>query len=162
MFSRAAAAVLSSAVLSSAILVSACTPITAYQGFQAVEANPKDVKVGVDSKSTVTERLGSPSAVAAFDTNTWFYISQISDQMAFRKANVRRRDIVAIAFDKADEKVLAVNSYTLKDGHVVPFNKRATPTRGRELSAIEQILGNIGQGQLLPQEDINPGSQRPR
>lgn len=148
--------------LASALMVGACTPITAYQGFQAVEANPKDVKVGVDSKSTVTERLGTPSAVAAFDSNTWFYISQISDQMAFKRPNVRRRDVVAISFDKADEKVMAVNTYTLKDGHVVAYNNRATPTRGRELSVLEQILGNIGQGQIMPQEDINPGSQRPR
>lgn len=147
--------------LSAAVLLGACTPITSYQGFQAVEANPKDVKVGVDSKATVMDRLGSPSAVATFDPNTWYYISQVSDQMAFHKADIRRRDVVAINFDKGDDKVLAVNTYTLKDGHVVPFNKRATPTRGRELSVIEQILGNIGNGQIMPQEDINPGSQRP-
>lgn len=147
--------------LSSVILLGACTPITSYQGFQAVEANPKDVKVGVDSKETVMDRLGSPSAVATFDPNTWFYISQISDQMAFHKADVRKRDIVAINFNKSDDKVLGVNTYTLKDGHIVAFNRRATPTRGRELSIIEQILGNIGNGQILPQEDINPGSQRP-
>ena len=149
-------------VLTSVVLLGACTPITSYQGFQAVESNPKDVKVGLDSKSTVMDRLGSPSAVATFDPNTWYYISQVSDQMAFRRPNIRRRDVVAIAFNKGDDKVLAVNAYTLKDGHVVPFNKRATPTRGRELSVIEQILGNIGQGGILPQEDINPGSQRPR
>jgi len=147
--------------VSTLVLLGACTPITTYQGFQAVEANPKDVKVGVDSKATVMDRLGSPSAVAAFDPNTWYYISQVSDQMAFHTADIRRRDIVAINFDKGDDKVLAVNTYTLKDGHVVPFNKRSTPTRGRELSILEQIIGNIGNGQILPQEDINPGSQRP-
>jgi outer membrane protein assembly factor BamE (lipoprotein component of BamABCDE complex) len=149
-------------LLSSIVLLGACTPITSYQGFQAVEANPKDVKVGVDDKATVMDRLGSPSAVATFDPNTWYYISQVSDQMAFRKANIRRRDVVAINFNKSDDKVLAVNTYTLQDGHVVPFNRRATPTRGRELSVIEQILGNIGNGQIMPQQDINPGSQRPR
>jgi outer membrane protein assembly factor BamE (lipoprotein component of BamABCDE complex) len=147
--------------LSTAVLLGACTPITSYQGFQAVEASPTDVKVGVDSKATVMDRLGSPSAVAAFDPNTWYYISQISDQMAFRKPDIRRRDVVAINFDKKDDKVLAVNTYGLKDGHVVAYNRRSTPTRGRELSIIEQILGNIGNGQILPQEEINPGSQRP-
>jgi outer membrane protein assembly factor BamE (lipoprotein component of BamABCDE complex) len=147
--------------LSSVILLGACTPITTYQGFQAVEANPKDVKVGVDSKTTVMDRLGSPSAVATFDPNTWYYISQITDQMAFHKANIRQRDVVAINFDKSDDRVTAVNYYTLKDGHVVAFNRRSTPTRGRELSVIEQILGNIGNGNIVPQQDVNPGSQRP-
>ena len=74
-------------------LLGACTPITSHQGFQAVEANPKDIKVGEDTKSTVMDRLGSPSAVATFDANTWLYISQVSDQMAFHRPNVRRRDI---------------------------------------------------------------------
>ncbi len=148
--------------LSCAVLLGACTPITQYQGFQAVEANPKDVKVAVDTKSTVMERLGSPSSVAAFDPNTWYYITQISDQVAFRNPIVRRRDIVAIAFNKADERVTAVNTYSLKDGHVIAFNNRSTPTRGRELSWVEQILGNIGQGGMMPQQDINPGDQRPR
>ena len=143
------------------IAIGACTPTTSYQGFQAVEANPKDVKVGVDTKATVMDRLGSPSTVAAFDPNTWYYITQVSDQVAFRTPVVRRRDVVAIAFNKQDDHVTDVNAYTLKDGHVIAYNKRATPTRGRELSVIEQILGNIGQGGMLPQEDVNPGSQRP-
>lgn len=153
-----AAALLAASVL----MLGACTPIASYQGFQAVEANPMSVKVGEDTKSTVLERLGSPSAVAALDTNTWFYISQISDSMAFRRPVVRRRDIVAINFAKEDEKVASVNGYTLKDGKVIAYNKRATPTRGRELSVLEQLVGTIGQGGMLPQEDINPGTQRPR
>ena len=148
--------------LAGALLLGACTPTTSYQGFQAVEANPKDVKVGVDTKSTVLDRLGSPSAVAAFEPNQWFYITQVSDSVAFRSSQVRKRDIVSIAFNKEDEKVAMVNTYTLKDGHVVAINGRTTPTRGRELSFIEQILGTIGQGSITPQQDINPGTNRPR
>ena len=148
--------------LAFALVLGACSPLTSYQGFQAVEANPKDVKVGVDDKTTVMDRLGSPSAVAAFDPNTWFYISQISDQVAFRLPQVKRRDVVAINFNKADDKVADVRTYGLKDGRVIAYNKRATPTRGRELSVIEQMLGNIGNSNLTPQQDINPGSQRPR
>ena len=148
--------------LAFALVLGACSPLTSYQGFQAVEANPKDVKVGVDDKTTVMDRLGSPSAVATFDPNTWYYISQISDQVAFHLPEVKRRDVVAINFNKADDKVADVRTYGLKDGRVIAFNKRATPTRGRELSVIEQMLGNIGNSNLTPQQDINPGSQRPR
>ena len=148
--------------LAGALLLGACTPTTSYQGFQAVEANPKDVKVGVDDKTTVMDRLGSPSAVATFDPNTWYYISQISDQVAFHMPEVKRRDVVAINFNKADDKVADVKTYGLKDGRVIAYNKRATATRGRELSVLEQLLGNIGNSNLTPQQDINPGSQRPR
>ena len=161
MICRASALALAGALVGAAAL-SACSPITSYQGFQAVESNPKDVKVGVDDKTTVMDRLGSPSTVAAFDPNTWFYITQVSDQVAYHMPSVRRRDVVVIAFDKSDDKVAEVRAYTLKDGKIVPFNKRATPTRGRELSVLEQILGGLGNSNITPQQDVNPGTQRPR
>jgi outer membrane protein assembly factor BamE (lipoprotein component of BamABCDE complex) len=161
MIRRASALALAGA-LTGALALSACAPTTSYQGFQAVEAAPKDVKVGVDDKNTVMDRLGSPSAVAAFDPNTWYYITQVSDQVAFHRPTVMSRFVVAINFGKTDDKVAEVRSYTLKDGHVVPFNKRATPTRGRELSVLEQIIGNVGNSNITPQQDVNPGSQRPR
>jgi len=70
--------------------------------------------------------------------------------------------VIAIKFDKEDQKVVAVNAYTLKDGKVISYNKHETPTRGRELSVVEQLLGTIGQGGMLPEQYVNPGSQRPR
>jgi outer membrane protein assembly factor BamE (lipoprotein component of BamABCDE complex) len=144
------------------LALGACAPITSHHGFQAVEANPKDVLVGVDTKSTVMEKLGSPSTVSTFDPNTWYYVSQITDRVSFYRPQVRSRDIVAIGFDKATEQVAAVNTYTLKDGKVIAFNGRETPTRGRELSILEQLLGNVGRGSLAPTEDVTPGSRSGR
>ena len=152
----------SALAVAGALLLGACTPTVSYQGFQAVEANPKDVKVGEDTKSTVLARLGSPSSVAAFAPHTWFYVPQLSSQVAFRNPSVRRRDVVVIAFNKDDEKVSAVRTYGLKDGKQIAMNGDSTPTRGRELSWVEQVLGTIGEGSMIPQQDVNPGSQRPR
>jgi len=57
--------------------------------------------------------------------------------------------------------VLAVNAYTLRDGKVFAYNTRETPTRGRELSILEQLLGNVGRGGMLPRDDEEgvPGSR---
>jgi outer membrane protein assembly factor BamE (lipoprotein component of BamABCDE complex) len=118
------------------------------------------MKVGEDSKSTLMEKLGSPSAVSTFDNNTWYYISQTTDRVAFYKPRVIKRDVVAIKFNPADEKVASVNTFTLKDGKVIAYNGRETPTRGREMTILEQLLGNVGRGGLLPQDDEAPG-QRP-
>jgi hypothetical protein len=118
------------------------------------------MKVGEDSKSTLMEKLGSPSAVSTFDNNTWYYISQTTDRVAFYMPRVIKRDVVAIKFNPADEKVASVNTYTLKDGKVIAYNGRETPTRGREMTILEQLLGNVGRGGMLPQDDEAPG-QRP-
>ena len=139
----------------------ACMPISTYSGFQAIEERPADVKVGEDTKSTVSAKLGTPSATSTFDPNTWFYISQLTDRVAFYKPRVAKRDVVAINFDKDSEKVAKVNTYTLQDGKVIAFNGRETPTRGREMTILEQLLGNVGRGGMLPrdEEERVPGNR---
>ena len=140
----------------------ACAPITSYSGFQAIEADPaKDVKVDADTKSTVRGKLGSPSATSTFDPNVWFYMNQVKERVAFRRPKVVARHVTAIVFDKDSEKVTAVNNYTLKDGRVIAYNEHETPTRGRQLSIMEQILGTVGRGTILPNSDEGLPGTRP-
>jgi outer membrane protein assembly factor BamE (lipoprotein component of BamABCDE complex) len=157
MFRRAAYAIVAVSLLSTA----ACAPITSYSGFQAIESDPKDVKVGTDTKSTVRGKLGSPSATSTFDPNVWFYMNQVKQRVAFRKPTVIARNVTAITFNKENEQVASVNNYTLKDGKVIAFNGRETPTRGRELTILEQLLGNVGRGSMLPQDGEGVPGNRP-
>ena len=157
MFRRAVFAVAAAGILAT----SACAPITHYSGFQAIESDPKDVKVGTDTKSTVRGKLGSPSASSTFDPNLWYYVHQVKERVAFRKPRVVSRSVTAIAFNKESEVVESVNNYSLKDGKVVAFNGRETPTRGREMTILEQLLGNVGRGSMLPQDDQGVPGTRP-
>ena len=150
------------AAAASLLATGACMPLTNYSGFQAIEENPAQMKVGEDTKSTVMAKLGTPSATSTFDPNVWFYISQMTDRVAFYKPRVARRDVVAIRFNQETEAVEKVDTFTLRDGKVIAFNGRETPTRGRELTILEQLLGNVGRGGMLPQEETGPGSQRPQ
>jgi outer membrane protein assembly factor BamE (lipoprotein component of BamABCDE complex) len=154
MIRKAAATVLLAALIG----VSACTPINAYQGFQTVDHSPSDVKVGEDTKATVQARLGSPSAVSTFDKNTWYYMNQVVSRTAFYHPRIAKRDVTAITFRKDDDQVASVNSFTLKDGRVIAYNGRETPTRGREMSVLEQLLGSISAAGALPQQDVNPNT----
>lgn len=158
MFRKAALAAASALVL---VTTGACMPMTNYSGFQAIEVNPADIKTGEDTKSTVMGKLGSPSATSTFDPNVWFYMSQVTDRVAFYQPRVAARNVFAITFDKASEQVVSVNAYTLRDGKVFAFNSRETPTRGRELSVLEQLLGNVGRGGMLPRDDDQGPGQQP-
>ena len=158
MFRRAAFAALAAGFLAT----TACAPISTYSGFQAIESDPKDVKVGVDTKSTVRGKLGSPSATSTFDPNIWFYMNQVKERVAFRRPKVVARNITAITFNKETEQVESVHNYTLKDGKVIAYNDRETPTRGREMTILEQMLGAVGHGGMLPQnEDEGVPGNRP-
>ena len=157
MFRNALLAVATVGCLASA----SCAPMTSYSGFQAIESDPKDVKVAVDTKSTVRGKLGSPSATSTFDPNIWYYMNQVKQRVAFRRPQVVSRNVTAITFNKENEQVESVNNYTLKDGKVIAFNGRETPTRGRELTILEQLLGNVGRGSMLPRDDETVPGSRP-
>jgi outer membrane protein assembly factor BamE (lipoprotein component of BamABCDE complex) len=147
------------ALLGSAAIVAACTPTTSFQGFQAIDARPQDVQAGVDTKDTVRARLGTPSVVSTFDPNVWFYVSQVTENESFYLPRLVRRDVVAVSFNPGGDTVAKVDTLTLKDGRVIAFNGRETPTRGRELTVLEQLIGSIGNGQLSNPNDITPGSR---
>lgn len=139
--------------------LTACAPITSYSGFQAIDADPKTVEVGIDTMSAVRVRLGSPSATSTFDPNVWFYVNQIKERVAFRRPRVTARDITAVVFNKETEIVEKVDNFTLTDGKVIAYNSRETPTRGREMTVLEQLIGSISQGALLPNDVNDPGNR---
>jgi outer membrane protein assembly factor BamE (lipoprotein component of BamABCDE complex) len=147
------------AVAASLVTVAACSPITSHQGFQVVDVHPADVKVGADTRSTVLEKLGSPTATSTFDKDVWFYMSQFRTQTSFYNPKTVQRDVTAISFDHDTEQVKSVDSFTLKDGRVIAYNVHETPTRGREMTVLEQLIGSIGAGSVLPpDQDVTPGS----
>jgi outer membrane protein assembly factor BamE (lipoprotein component of BamABCDE complex) len=139
---------------------SACAPIMATNGFQAVDNKPQDIKAGADTRSSVLSKLGSPTTSGTFDNSTWYYISQQTEKYVFYMPKVQKRDVVAITFDKAD-KVVGVKQLALKDGYQIAYDQRETPTRGRELNWLEQLMGNIGRGGGMLPQDYDPGQQRP-
>ncbi|NEX92083.1 outer membrane protein assembly factor BamE [Caulobacter sp. 17J65-9] len=141
--------------------LSACAPTVARQGYQAVDANPKEVKVGEDTKSTVLSKLGSPSAISTFEPNTWYYVSQITSTTTYHRPQVNSRDVTVVSFDPASEQVTAVKALDMADGRKIAFNDRETPTRGRELTVLEQLLGNVGRTVMPNTEENQPGGRRP-
>ena len=154
--SRRPVAPLLAAALSVAAL-SACAPVMATNGFQAVDVKPRDIKVG-DTRSSVLLRLGSPSTQGEFDPNVWYYVSQKTEKYAYYKPRVQSRDVTSIAFDK-DDKVVQVKDLTLKDGYQVAYDGASTPTRGKSLNWLEQILGTIGRGGGMLPQDYDPGNR---
>ncbi len=140
------------------LAIGACTPISRSHGFVAAKENPADVETGVDSKTSVLAKYGSPSTTSIFEENKWYYVSELQEQLGYLRPNTQSRSITSIRFS-ADGIVDDVNIYTMDDGNLVSLIGRETPTRGRELTVLEQLLGTVGrlpQG-TLGQENL-PGS----
>jgi len=134
----------------------ACTPPTDNRGYLPDPELEASIKTGADSKTSIQDRLGYPSVTATFGGETWYYVSSTERQVAFFTPTVLDRKILAVYFDK-DGKVTALRHFGLKDGHVVNFETRETPARGRELTFLMQLLNatpGSGQG---PIRQPNPG-----
>src|SRR5262249_13154549 len=51
------------------------------------------IKPGVSDKATVQRLLGTPSSIASFDNNTWYYISKTERRIAFMKPDVLGQNV---------------------------------------------------------------------
>lgn len=147
------------AILAASLLflpLTAClTPSRDFHGYIPDEVQPYDIKPGEDTRSSVSAQLGSPSTEGLFDTNTWFYISDVQERFAFYKPKVADRSITAIRFGE-DDKVDEVLRYAAEDGQVISYAARETATRGRELGLWEQIFGTVGSVRLPNTNEATP------
>ncbi|MBW8733197.1 MAG: outer membrane protein assembly factor BamE [Asticcacaulis sp.] len=152
--------VLSGAVL--ALSLSACAPTLAHHGYLAYDAKPAtDIKVG-DSKDSVVDRLGQPSQTSVYDPTEWYYIDQVSMKMTYKMPKVTSRSVTVVDFDKSNDTVKSVRTLSLADGRDLKPNPATTPTRGRSLTALEQILGTVGRQRIDNSRDQDPGNQHRR
>ncbi len=131
----------------------ACTPVREFHGFVAEDADAtSSVQVGVDTKTTVQQRLGSPSTTAVLDQTAWYYVSATQERFAFYHPRTSDRSVMVVRFD-ANDTVTEVDHFGIERGRVISYNTSETPTRGRELGIVEQIFGNIGRSSPLPRSD---------
>ncbi len=101
------------------------------------------INPGIHSRIDIQSLLGSPSTVSTFQDSKWYYIGQKSTQFAFFEQEVLERTVLVVSFDAAG-LVVTTQTYALKDGQPIDPVDRITPTEGRDLSILQQLLGNIG------------------
>lgn len=141
--SRSANRLLRRLVIGTALVAAACAPQIATHGNLPDPERLAEIVPGQVAKGEVAEILGSPSSIAAFDEETWYYISERKETTAFLAPDVTDRKVVIIRFD--DKGIVsAVESLGLEDGRKVELVERATPTAGNEMTILQQLLGNMG------------------
>jgi outer membrane protein assembly factor BamE (lipoprotein component of BamABCDE complex) len=131
-------------LLAAALAVVGCQPTVDFRGYQARSGDLAKVQVGMP-KVEVEALLGSPSTTAsvALQGDSYYYISSRVEQTAFLNPVETERQVFAVRFD-ANDQVVSFANYGIEDGQVVDFSTRKTPTKGKELTIVQQLLGNVG------------------
>jgi len=148
-----AAALLGVSGLGLTLPVSGCSPVIENHGYAPDDALLAEVAVGQDTRSTVQRKIGRPSTTGIFTSDGWYYVSSQVERYMYYEPKVIDRRVVVIKFGP-DDVVLAANAYGLEHGRVIDLQTRTTPAHGRQLTILQQLLGNLGalSGETLLQE----------
>jgi len=139
------------ATLAIPLLIGACGLFEAPPQLRGNRVDPEDLKAlvpGTSTRADVTALIGSPTARATFDDNTWLYISETTYNRIGRTPGVQDQQVVVLTFN--DQGVLnALETRDQSDAESVSVVTRTTPSPGTEASFLQQLFGNIGRFNAL-------------
>ena len=120
-----------------------CSPTVDQRGNLPDPDKLATIRPGATTKDEVVKILGTPSSIGVFSDKNWYYISRRTEQLAFFDPDVLDQQVYVVNFDDRGV-VKAIDHKTLKDGREISPAPGATPAPGRELTFLEQIIGNVG------------------
>lgn len=125
------------------VVLTACSTLYRNHGYVPTDDELATVEVGVDTRETVTEKIGRPTASGLLNDVGWFYVqSRWAYRGAFEPREIDRQ-VVAITFAESGT-VENIERFGLERGKVVPLSRRVTESSVKGLSVIQQLLGSIG------------------
>lgn len=151
------------AVFMAAGVMSGCSTAEVLQQGYVLDEDALALTPVGSSREQVLLSLGTPSTTATFDNDeVFYYISQTRVRpVAFMKPRLVEQSILAVYFD-AEGRVARIANYTLQDGRVFDTISRTTPTGGRDLTFLGQLLaGPEGGGQAIPNPFGTSGDGNP-
>lgn len=138
------------------LAVAGCESIVDQRGFAATPGSVEKLETDTQSREDVVRLIGSPSAVATFNPNVWYYISQKQEYYAFFKPAMLEQNVMQLTFNDSG-RLTAIKKYDLGDAKDIQMVSRITPTAGKEITVLEQIMGNVGRFSG-PRQETNPGA----
>lgn len=134
-----------------------CDPHFNQRGFVPTPGSTEKLEVGTQSREDVVRLIGSPSAVSTFNPNVWYFISETQESYAFLKPDITQQKVIQITFNDSG-RVAAIKNYDLAEARDIVMVQRITPTSGKELTVLEQIMGNVGKFNPASKNPGNPGA----
>lgn len=136
-------------VIASSMLTSCTSTTDVFHNGYIVDQESLQLIPEGSSREQVLLTMGTPSTTATFDNEVFYYISQKRvRRAAFMKPSLVEQNVLAIYFDK-NGVVSQKANYTIQDGKVFETISRTTPTGGKELSFLQQLLSGGASGSSI-------------
>lgn len=131
------------ALVAIAALTGGCASIRDHRGYLVDSAIVDSVQPGVDNQQSVERALGRPTFVSQFGEKAWYYVSQNTKQVAFRRPRTEAQTILRVRFDPAGN-VAGVDRAAMENVVRLDPDGNKTPTLGKNRGFLEDLFGNIG------------------
>jgi outer membrane protein assembly factor BamE (lipoprotein component of BamABCDE complex) len=118
-------------------------PTHSRRGALVEEEALKQLVPGTSTRADATSLLGSPTARATFDDNTWLYITQITSTRIGQTPGVTMQKVLVLQFEP-NGTLKSMRQLDREDGKRIAMAPGATPSPGSEASFMQQLLGNVG------------------
>jgi len=112
------------------------------------------IKPGLHKRGDVRVILGPPSTVAQFEPKSWYYVGSQTQKEPFAKSRLLSRKIVEVRFN-SEGYVTSVKSFDSTNEKKIKPAERITATAGKQLTIIQQLIGNAGRFIGSGNEPIN-------
>lgn len=125
------------------LIITSCAPVVRERGNNVKDEQVTSLQPGVSTKSDVLSSLGSPTTRSSLNGETWYYVSKKTERLAFFEPETLEQKVVAINFN-TNGVVDKIKKKGLEDKKDIEIVSRKTPTAGKDMSIMEQLIGNIG------------------
>lgn len=125
------------------IFVAACTSQYRSHGYVPPEEDLQQLVIGVDTRATVDDVIGAPSASGLLSDGDYYYVRSRVREYGLKRPEVVDRQVLAISFGP-NETIANIERFGLEDGNVVPLTRRVTDSSVVGNGLIRQLFGNIG------------------
>lgn len=140
--------------LVAALALSACVAQFRDHGYVPPEEDLLTILPGIDTRDTVADVLGPPTAGSVLEGGDFYYVQSRFRTLGPFEPEEVSREIVAINFD-AEGIVRNIERFGLEDGRAVVLERRITDDRLRDTTFLRQLLGNFGR--VNAEDLLGPG-----
>jgi outer membrane protein assembly factor BamE (lipoprotein component of BamABCDE complex) len=123
--------------------LSACSSVYRNHGYVPTDDELSEITIGVDSRATVEELIGAPSAGGVLEGGDMYYVRSRVRHFGMKRPEVIERQVVAVSFNESGT-VKNVERFGLEHGKVVPLSRRVTSSSVEGKGFLRQLLGNLG------------------
>jgi outer membrane protein assembly factor BamE (lipoprotein component of BamABCDE complex) len=133
---------IAAAAIAGVVGLSACSPRVAQRGVMPDVDAIAAIVPNESTREQVERSLGSPSSINMYGEETWMYIGETTETLAFLAHEVNERSVLLVRFN--DKGVVTdVQSHGLDASREIQPVERTTPTVGKNITVLEQLMGNL-------------------